>query len=259
MDHRINAGRGFKFLDQNGMTTAYVATQYALPQDGQRWGEWMDHPDPVEFDGESCGPGRYHIMKRLNTVYSPVPYCKVWWAQYENVVGTSDEKMAVTRLRLRAISPRVLGRIIRSGWADDDGELSYLDMQGLDLRGANLSEFTMHRVNLQGANLEGANLDYVDLSNSNLIGANLAYTSLEGANLEEANLSHANLEGAWLQDARLANTWFKYANLTDANLDCAEVYNTVFSAANLTGVNTDNIDIRECNFTDTIFEDRESD
>jgi uncharacterized protein YjbI with pentapeptide repeats len=74
-------------------------------------------------------------------------------------------------------------------------------------------------------NLDGANLRRADLVGTNLVGANLDGAYLVGANLREANLRHANLYRANL----------RHANLYRANLYGANLYRANLYGANLVG------------------------
>ena len=67
--------------------------------------------------------------------------------------------------------------------------------------------------NLQGANLKEANLQYANLQGANLKEANLQYANLQGANLRGTNLKGANLRGANLKEAILQGANLQYANL----------------------------------------------
>jgi uncharacterized protein YjbI with pentapeptide repeats len=82
------------------------------------------------------------------------------------------------------------------------------------------------------ANLEGANLRKADLSGANLERANLCYADLEEANLEEANLCYAGLGAADLLGANLYGADLSYADLYGAdlrwvNLEDANVKGTI--------------------------------
>lgn len=110
---------------------------------------------------------------------------------------------------------------------DSDGEcanLSYMNLERIDLKDANLS-----RANLRNANLEGADLSYCRLE-----GADLSYCTLTGANLSQSNLRSANLErcqagggatlwGANLKGANMSNSYLRHAILKGANLEGADL------------------------------------
>ena len=170
-------GNGIKFLTPWGTTEQHY-TEYTLPQPGEKWGAWMEHPAHALPDGNDCGPGRYHVMKALSAQYAPSNWWP-WWVEYQSVIGESAEKVGVARLRLRRIRPAVFHRMIRFGWCKD------ADLTGADLTGANLIR----------ANLTGANLTRADLNGANLPGANL-----NGANLRGAYYPIGNLPAGWVRD-----------------------------------------------------------
>jgi Pentapeptide repeats (8 copies) len=105
-----------------------------------------------------------------------------------------------------------------------------LDLQGTDLRGANLNETHLERANLQGAHLEGANL-----IGAHLGGADLREAHLDSAKLQEAQLDDAKLEEAFLEGAALYGAHLKRASLTGAHLE----------GANLIGAHLEGADLRE--------------
>ncbi|ALF55209.1 low-complexity protein [Nostoc piscinale CENA21] len=75
-------------------------------------------------------------------------------------------------------------------------ELGDADLQGVNLKGSDLSYADLSTANLQGANLRGSDLSYCDLSQANLTDADL-----RGALLMSANLRQANLQGTKLDKA----------------------------------------------------------
>jgi hypothetical protein len=108
-------------------------------------------------------------------------------------------------------------------------DLSYTDMRGVNLNGANLEQTNFYQANLAGANLREANLAGTILSAANLEGANLYLANLEGAILSAANLERANLSGANLHRASLYLAGLHGAILNDAILDGANLRETKFS------------------------------
>ena len=109
-------------------------------------------------------------------------------------------------------------------------DLSYANLSGADLRGANLSY-----ANLSGADLRGANLSYANLIGADLGDANLRDANLSSANLIDANLSSANLSGANLSSADLSYATLSYANLSGATLRDADLNSADLRDANLSG------------------------
>ncbi|NHC34301.1 pentapeptide repeat-containing protein [Scytonema millei] len=86
-------------------------------------------------------------------------------------------------------------------------------LDATDLRGANLVEADLRNADLRGANLREANLTKANLSNANLEGADLFRATIKNADFMSANLKKANLSKVVFRDARLCD-----ANLEDANL-----------------------------------------
>lgn len=132
----------------------------------------------------------------------------------------------------------VLGRRTRTFLKGED---LHLDLNAVDLRGANLK-----RANLEGFLLMGSHLEYADLTEANfriaiLYGSFLNNTNFSGANLEgcalvQVNLSGASLAHAQLKAANLAKSNLTGANLNRANMEGAWLDNTCLKGANLTGV-----------------------
>jgi uncharacterized protein YjbI with pentapeptide repeats len=132
-------------------------------------------------------------MRRPSANYAPLSWWP-WYAEVENVLGASGEKIRAQRIRLRRITKKAWWRIIRLGWC------ARADLHNANLRGAYL----------HGSNLSGAILVWADLSNANLIcadlsNADLRYANLSGADLSDANLSKANLDGANLDGAKYSS------------------------------------------------------
>ena len=112
-----------------------------------------------------------------------------------------------------------------------------LNLERIDLSGADLD-----RANLSGAYLDGANLSGVNLTRADLSGARLGFAYLLRANLGLANLSGAylfaaNLSGASLRKANLSNT-----DLSQANLSGADFWQANLLSANLNGANLEKVE-----------------
>jgi hypothetical protein len=106
-------------------------------------------------------------------------------------------------------------------------ELNGVDLRGADLSFADLRHISLGNAHLIGADLEGANLRFADLtgvnlSNASLNWADLSYANLSNANLSRATLNNANLTCACLRNAVLTMASLEYANLRDAILDKKE-------------------------------------
>lgn len=143
------------------------------------------------------------------------------------------------------------------------------DRQGLDMRGANLSQQDLHalplarirgglaldewmrgteeqremaEVNLQGAILQEANLWKADLCGADIGEANLQEAYLVEANLQEAYLGQTNLQKALLpfanlQGVDLGEADLQKADLMNANLQGARLWFANLQEAILAGTN----------------------
>ena len=120
-----------------------------------------------------------------------------------------------------------------------------LNLQGRDLRYANLTLVNLDKADLRKAKLQGAilwnaRLHATQLSQANLQGANLSYAQLQGANLTQAQLPgtrlwDANLQGADLWMAELQGADLEGAQLQGANLDRAKLQGVILDGAKLHG------------------------
>ena len=108
-----------------------------------------------------------------------------------------------------------------------------LDLQEVDLRGANLDEAHLEKALLRRAHLEGADLLEANMEEALLRDAHLEGAFLDGANLVGAHLVRANLKGANLVGANLKETNFAEANLEGANLGGANLEGAYLIGANL--------------------------
>jgi hypothetical protein len=124
--------------------------------------------------------------------------------------------------KLRKITAEQLPKILAQGGIID---LSWADLSGAKLCGANL-----RKARLVGANLTGA-----DLRRADLMGANLIMSDFVQANLENADLICANLRGANFSEANLRRTNFGEADLMYVN----------FALASLRGANLRGADLMQ--------------
>ena len=139
-------------------------------------------------------------------------------------LGSGVNQMAVEaaeRLRLR-------------GWLVD-GSVKGADLSGANLQGADLRDANLQGVDLIGANLQGAILWDADLQGAELIGANLQGATLWNADLQGAFLKSAKLQGATLEVANLEGAFLTYADLEGANLKYANLEGATLWGADLQG------------------------
>jgi uncharacterized protein YjbI with pentapeptide repeats len=123
----------------------------------------------------------------------------------EEPIGTLDEIQEISFescntvqliRKLRNSNPLIVQHAIqelRQRGHLEDGSLRwvylrYVNLQGLDLSGANLKNTDLNMAKLQVADLSGANLEETRLNKANLRFALLANANLKGASLNQANL-----------------------------------------------------------------------
>jgi uncharacterized protein YjbI with pentapeptide repeats len=115
--------------------------------------------------------------------------------------------------------------------AGAQAKLSHEVLDGLKLRGVDLSYADLCGVGAVGQDLSGANLAGCLAIDSDLTGARFV-----GANLAQADFSRAELRGCNFQDADLRGTDFENADLTDADFTAAQLAGARFPGAVLEGV-----------------------
>jgi len=210
----------FKFLTPDGAT--YFNDEpfvYNLPRRDEKWTR-TEHPDPLTGpDGEPCGPGGLHLMKRLDARYAPRNWWP-WWARPAGVVlGEDNEKARTTAVDLRRINRAVFHRALKPPFNWGRGaDLYGADLRGADLGGADLGGADLGGAYLRGADLGGAYLRGADLRDADLGGANLGDADLGDADLRGADLGGAYLRGAYLGGADLGGADLRDADLRDACL-----------------------------------------
>ena len=120
--------------------------------------------------------------------------------------------------------------------------LSWLNLKGVNLEGVDLKWANLVQTNLEGANLGRADLRWTYLEESNLRKVNLYK-----ADLGEAGLERANLEGATLVDAFLCDADLEGASLNEAELGGADLYGAYLKGVNLKGADLGGADLYRAN------------
>jgi uncharacterized protein YjbI with pentapeptide repeats len=110
-------------------------------------------------------------------------------------------------------------------------ELRYANLEGADLQGAYLRGAHLLGVDLHDANLQGADMYHVNLQEARLSGATMLGVDLNYAYLQYADLEGADLQGAHMRWAVLAWADLREANLRGANMDSASLHNAVATDA----------------------------
>ncbi len=101
--------------------------------------------------------------------------------------------------------------------------LSDLNLNGADFRGA-----VLRKVNFQKSKLHNAQLQWVDLNLAHLQGADFENADLENANMQAANLKNAILQGANLQKVNLQYADFNWSQLKNNKTQLAAAKITVY-------------------------------
>jgi hypothetical protein len=96
-----------------------------------------------------------------------------------------------------------------------------IELEYVDLAGAQLRPVTLARAHLTGSNLRWANLK----------GSDLRHARLQHCNMRHAELQRADLEGAMLQGAELQDANLEWANLAGAQLACSRIEGASFRGA----------------------------
>ncbi|MEM8779478.1 MAG: pentapeptide repeat-containing protein, partial [Cyanobacteria bacterium P01_G01_bin.49] len=117
----------------------------------------------------------------------------------------------------------------------------------------------LNKLNLQGANLSPIKLPWSQLKEVILIEANLENANLQGAELQQSilskvRLSRANLQGADLSNADLVEAKISGTKLRDANLFQADLTGADLTGADLRGTNLINADLTGANLTRVVFD-----
>ena len=134
--------------------------------------------------------------------------------------------------------------------ADLEGaQLQYASLQGTDFLEAKLASAQLQEANFYTACLENANLREAKLQGANLNDTQLQLADLSGAQLEGADLSHAQLQGANLENAQLQAASLVGANLVGANLKGANLQGADFSKAQIQYASFSDFDIKEVQST----------
>ncbi|OPZ88053.1 MAG: Secreted effector protein pipB2 [bacterium ADurb.Bin429] len=134
--------------------------------------------------------------------------------------ATWEDPAAPPALEAHAELQAVLDVLGRRARMHEFGKDLRLDLNRLDLRGANLVGAHLERCALNGAHLEGA--------------------ALGACHLEYAACQQACFDGAWMTRASLLGT-----NLRQASLRGTRVARTIFNGANLEDAELTGVDLRE--------------
>jgi uncharacterized protein YjbI with pentapeptide repeats len=126
-------------------------------------------------------------------------------------------------------------------------QLNYVNLVGANFRSTNLRRAHLEESNLSEAFVEMAHLEEANLFCVNLEKANLGGAQLEGATLHMAKLSKAIFYKANLRNANLIASDFEEANLYGADLRQTDLFNTNLKGANLERANLEGANLESAN------------
>ena len=256
---------GFKFLRHGQTENPVTGARFTYATPGI-----TVHPEPLARKGGGgiAGPGRIHVMRRLDAAYVSAPWDSIWWvrrwglAAYgeaedgEPVVrlfegdclGANAKKFAVHWVELVPVRPEALARMLRPPFCWGVGsDLQHLELPGADLRGARLAWADLQGVDWRGADLREADLSHAAMPGSYLMGANLRGANLKEANLVAATLEQADFGGARMAGACLYRSRATGARFAGANLQKADLRGMDLRGADFSGADLRWADLRESN------------
>ena len=180
----------------------YSAIEHASNFDDYFLNQWPKSYQKYDKINEATEKVKFTIVdaqykkKQAKLIYDIEPLNNV---QADKIIGIKNESQYNTTVQLTEPA------IWDPTWMPQG---SQINLQGADLRAANLSHAKLDDADLRDADLRGAILyqtDFIqaDLRGADLEGAFLFETELTGADLRGANLKHANLEYQDLSDADL--------------------------------------------------------
>ncbi len=127
-----------------------------------------------------------------------------------------------------------------------EADLSDLDLTGSDLSHADLSRADLTGASLLGARLRGACLFEAKLTRAELSGADLTDANLQNVSAERVGLGRARLDGASLVQANLREGTLADASLRGADLKLARLDDCRARGADLTGADLSQSSLRGC-------------
>jgi uncharacterized protein YjbI with pentapeptide repeats len=136
-----------------------------------------------------------------------------------------DERLDLSGIRLEKA---VLTEARLGGAVLSEAQLAGADLSGAQLAGVDLFEAHLEGADLSGAQLMWADLGRAQLAKASLSGAYLEGSVLSGAYLEKASLFRAQLEGADLSGAQLAGVDLCEVHMDKVSLGWARLKGTKF-------------------------------
>lgn len=186
----------------------------------------------------------------------------------EYYIGSNVRKkllLALVKTKIDSFSfKKIKKNMVFYGVDLSNNNLQFLNLDGIDLRYANLSCTNMVRINLDSANLNGANISRANLDRVSLVEANLISSNLNGVCINEVNLKGAKLDSSNLSYININNSNLENSSFIQSNLNNSMLYNSnlsscLFMSTNLinavfTNSTLYNIDIYNSSLGSALFE-----
>jgi len=244
--------RGFKFLTPRGTTTwDDEEVVYPLPAPYEKWGPTLRHSCPAQPEPDvhsACGPGRFHLMRRLDNKYQKGPWW-VWYAKYEKLIAEDEEKLGVDGVRLRHITPRHLFTMARIGM------LKNISLQYLYLINADWRRGKFQLSDLSYTIMRGGDFQYADLDNAKLCDCDMRVCDFRYANLADVNMYYGNFSGCLFYKTNMDGVAGKHADYSCANFASIKIQRAVFIRSTFARATIEDVTFRECDLSKANFED----
>lgn len=132
--------------------------------------------------------------------------------------------------------------------------LSYLNLEQIELAEADLNHAYFSNSNLKNSKLKNSNLSNVDFSYSDLTEADLSSSMLYRADFKRAtifntNFDYSNLPESKFNNSNIKNTKFHFSNLAKSKFDKnSTIDNVIFNNSNLTGADFIEANVKKIDF-----------
>ena len=140
-----------------------------------------------------------------------------FWAPVEEVLSAVVRMRAAPRAPLAGDTQAALTILGRRPKRDDGHRSTPVDLRGVDIQRADLTNANLERVRL-----DGAILDHARLIDASMVRARLTGGHLNFADLKSADLTNATLTGAMFREAEMFETILAGAEITDCDFTDAK-------------------------------------
>ena len=188
------------------------------------------------------------VVQGMRVVSQPRLLSMLYAPQRENESGN-----AVTGVHVRTRSAAVVAFVQLSRpatpttGAATKRPAQLVNLQELNLPGAQLAKADLKGVDFSGANLSSSDLGGADLVASNFSEANLEAVRFRGVQADQVRMEKANLRGADFQAAYLQGAEFFQSTLPGVTIKFGKCRDASFREAELRGANLEEADFRGAN------------